>query len=153
LEGDRLHYTGVLSIKQIPEETWKTWNEERWLIEKRSYVPYYIVDGQQRLTTNSIFLQCLVEKIKNLKKNKNQKDDTIYLGSYNLKEIKEKFIKISQPPDLLISTYKFGYETDNPSFQFLRYRIFNEPYPGKIDETFYTLNLENAKRFFQENID
>lgn len=152
LEGSRLHYTGVLSIKAVPEVNWKNWNDERWLIEKRNYVPYYIVDGQQRLTTTSIFLQCLVENIKSLSGNSEIKDDSIYLGSYNLKEIKEKFIVISQPPENIINTYKFGYEADNPSFQFLRYKIFNQPSSGTIDETFYTLNLENAKQFFQTNI-
>ncbi len=152
LEGNRFHYTGVLSIKAVPEGIWKKWNDERWLIEKRNYLPYFIIDGQQRLATSSIFLQCLVDRIRSLKHSSDLKDDSLYLGSYSLKEIKEKFIVISQPPDNIIHTYKFGYEVDNPSFQFLRYKIYNEPAPGTVNESFYTLNLENAKQFFQTNI-
>ena len=97
-------------------------------------------------------MQCLVEQIKSIPNNQELKDDSIYLGSYNLKEIKENFIVIAQPPENIINTYKFGYEADNPSFQFLRYNIYNEPSAGSINETFYTLNLENAKQFFKTNI-
>ena len=38
LDGKRFHYTGVLSIKSVPEEAWKNWNDEAWLIEKRKYI-------------------------------------------------------------------------------------------------------------------
>lgn len=152
LDENRLHYTGVLSIKKVPEEKWQLWNDEQWLIERRRNVPFYVVDGQQRLTTVSIFLKCLSNAIKNLPENYEKPEDEIYLGSFSLKEINEKFIVVTQPPNNIIKTYKFGYETDNPSFKFLRHKIFGEPDAGKIDETFYTLNLENAFKFFQDNL-
>lgn len=46
-------------------------------------------------------------------------------------------------------TYKFGYTSDNPSYEYIRYKIFNEPGKGSIKETFYTLNLQNAKQYFE----
>ncbi len=153
LDNSRLHYTGVLSIKKIEKDKWENWNDEKWLIEKRRYKPFHVVDGQQRLTTASIFLQSLMETVQSLPKNKNLDNDDIYLGTYQLKEIKEKFLVITQPPTNIIRTYKFGYEEDNPSFNYLRHQIFCEPKAGKIDETFYTLNLENAKKFFRENLE
>ncbi len=39
-------------------------------------------------------------------------DEEIYLGSFNLKQIKETYINISKPPQFIINTYMFGYETD-----------------------------------------
>ena len=39
LDGNRLHYTGVLSIKCVPEDKWQNWNDEKWLIEKRNNGP------------------------------------------------------------------------------------------------------------------
>ena len=43
LDGSRFHYTGVLSIKEVPESIWKNWNDEKWLIENRKFVPFYAV--------------------------------------------------------------------------------------------------------------
>lgn len=49
-------------------------------------------------------------------------------------------------------TYKFGYTEDNPSQEYLRYRILDEGGGKDVHETFYTLNLGNAKKYFSEQI-
>ena len=149
---DKYHYTGVLTLKEIEKKIWSKWNDEVWLIEERRNKPFFVVDGQQRLTTFIIFIQSIYELVKSLPENKEFKDDNIYLGSYSLKEIKESYLVIEKPPKFIIRTYKFGYETDNPSFKFLKHRIFLEPNSGSLQETFYSLNLENAKEFFNENL-
>jgi uncharacterized protein with ParB-like and HNH nuclease domain len=152
LPHDRFHYTGLLSLKKLDRQTWSSWNDEKWLIEDRGYKPFHIVDGQQRLTTFVIFIQVISELLKELPSNSENKEDDIYLGSFSLKAIKESYLVIEKPPQFIIKTYKFGYETDNPSFKFLKHRIFLERNSGSIQETFYTLNLENSKKFFKENL-
>lgn len=152
LPSERFHYTGLLSLKKVDRNVWANWNDERWLIEDRGFKPFHIVDGQQRLTTFVIFIQAISEQLKSIPENKDKKDEEIYLGSFSLKTIKEEYLVIERPPQFIIKTYKFGYEVDNPSFKFLRHKIFLEPNSGTIQETFYTLNLENAKRFFKENL-
>lgn len=149
---ERYHYTGLLSLKKVDINIWLKWNDEQWLIEDRGFKPFHIVDGQQRLTTFVIFIQAISEHLKSIDEFKDKKDDEIYLGSFSLKAIKEEYLVIEKPPQFIIKTYKFGYEIDNPSFMFLKHRIFLEPNSGTIQETFYTLNLENAKRFFKENL-
>jgi len=153
LPADRFHYTGLLSLKKVDKSVWNAWNEERWLIEDRGFKPFHIVDGQQRLTTFVIFIQAVSELLQNLPENEGKTEDEIYLGSFSLKNIKEEYLVIQKPPQFIIRTYKFSYETDNPSFRFLRHRILNEPDSGTLQETFYTLNLDNAKHFFRENLD
>ncbi len=152
LPADRFHYTGLLSLKKLEKSVWNGWNDERWLIEDRGFKAFHVVDGQQRLTTFVIFIQALIELLSKVKENKDKKEEDIYLGSFSLKAIKEEYLVIERPPQFIIRTYKFGYEVDNPSFQFLKFRIFKEPNSGNIQETFYTLNLNNAKNFFEENL-
>jgi len=149
---EKFHYTGLLSLKRIDKDIWKNWNDERWLIEDRGFKPFHIVDGQQRLTTFVIFIQAIFELVKALPENADKKEDCIFLGSFSLKLIREIYLVIEKPPQFLIKTYKFGYEIDNPSFNYLRYKIFQEENSGKIQETFYTLNLQNSKDFFKENL-
>lgn len=152
LPAGRLHYTGMLSLKKLGKDVWSSWNDEKWLIEDRGYRAFHIVDGQQRLTTFVIFIQAISELLAELPENSKKSEDDIYLGSYSLKSIKESYLVIEKPPQFIIKTYKFGYEVDNPSFKFLRHRILLEPHSGSIQETFYTLNLENSKKFFKENL-
>lgn len=148
----RVHYTGQLSLKEVGSTVWKDWIDERWIIEDRAYKPYYIVDGQQRLATAIIFIHEIMNFIKQLPENKDKGDEEVYIGTFSLKQLKEEYLLVKRPPQFIISTYKFGYEKDNPTFDYLRYRILGEPGGGHIQETFYTLNLENAKHFFEDNL-
>lgn len=153
LSEDRMHYSGVLSLKAVDKDIWSNWNHEKWLIEDGNYEAFYIVDGQQRLTTFVIFIQALIEIVKQCPINQDKKDNEILVGIDNLRQIDESYIKISKPPEHIINTYKFGYERwEDPSFSFLRHTIFNEHDGGAVQETFYTLNLENTKTFFLSNL-
>ncbi len=152
LPADREHYTGLLTLKRVERSVWETWNTERWLVEDRDCKALYIVDGQQRLTTFVIFIQALAELAKEISEFQNKNDSEIIIGSYSLASIREEYLAVEKPGAGIIRTHKFGYETDNPSFRFLRHKILGEPDGGSIEETFYTLNLDNAKRFFAENL-
>ena len=78
LAGDRFHYTGVLTLNQVPlvDET----DKEYWLVEDHSYRLYHIVDGQQRHATFVIFLQAFVEFVKSLPENREKADAVVYIS-------------------------------------------------------------------------
>lgn len=151
LSGNRAHYTGVLTLKQIhgtaPNE------KEYWLVEDHSYEVYHVVDGQQRLTTFVIFLQALVDFLKRLPEFAGKPDTDIYVTeSLNLSALQGNYLFKIKPTGDQFRTYKFGYTEDNPSYEYLRFRILGEEGGGSIEETFYTLNLSNAKFYFTEQL-
>jgi hypothetical protein len=153
LSGHRSHYTGVLTLREVPRENIASTSKEYWLAEDHSYRVYEIVDGQQRLTTFVIMLQAFVDFYKNLPENLGKPESEIYISdSLNLAEMQKRFLFKVKPTGDQFRTYKFGYTEDNPSDKYLRYKILGEPDGGEIAETFYTLNLSNAKTYFGEQI-
>ena len=154
LSDDRSHYTGVLTLKEVEDEEVGDSDNEYWLVEDHSYKMYHVVDGQQRLTTFVIFLQAFIECVKQLDENTGKPDKEIYIitDSLNLDDVIKKYLFKTKPTGDEYRTYKFGYMVDNPSYEYLRYKIFNEAGPGSIKETFYTLNLKNAKHYFYEQL-
>lgn len=149
LQEDRYHYTGLLSLKAVPKYESKAWSNDKWLIDS-GYKAYHVVDGQQRLTTFSILVNEIVSFIKNLECNVGKTEDEIVVCYQTLKSIRTKYISQKRPPQNLITTYLFGYEIDNPSSDYLTYKVYEEPYSGSVNETYYTQNLKYAKGFFAD---
>ncbi|MCS4536789.1 DUF262 domain-containing HNH endonuclease family protein [Mycoplasma sp. CSL7475-4] len=144
LNKDKFHYTGMISLKKLDKDVYNNWKEEKWIFDERSYEAYHVVDGQQRLTTLVILINCIIKFANH--KNIN------FLNGVDLEEIKNRYIVEYKKPEKILKAYKFGYETDNPSFEFLRYKILEENHPGSLLETFYTLNLEKANQYFTKKI-
>lgn len=143
LEVGKNHYTGVLTLEEAPTEITAGWQEDQWIIDSKSFKPFYVVDGQQRLTTSIILIQAIIDRL-----NENEK-----LNYTSKIEIQKKFIFDSKD-DGISRSYIFGYEKDNPSYEYLKTKIFLEHSSSASDirETIYTNNLESAKSFFSEKI-
>jgi uncharacterized protein with ParB-like and HNH nuclease domain len=143
LEVGKSHYIGVLTLEDVPKDIVHTWADDQWIINAKGYAPFYIVDGQQRLTTTIILLQAITECIE-----KNQK-----LNYTGIDEIKRKFLWDSRD-DGISRSYIFGYEKDNPSYEFLKTNIFLEESDNNFppQETIYTHNLAHAKSYFLERL-
>ncbi len=153
LPDGRFHYTGVLTLKEIPSADVQQEDKEFWLVDDHSYKLYHIVDGQQRLTTFILFLQALIELLRSLPENEGQADDEIYLtDTLSIAAVESKFLFEVKPAGKAFRTYKFGYTVDNPSDKYMRYQILGEEGGGTVFETFYTLNLSNGKRYFKEQL-
>ena len=139
LEENANHYVGVLTLENVDKEFFSTWIDDLWIIESKSYEPFYIVDGQQRLTTSIILIQAIIDTILDGQK----------LNYSSRDEIQKKYIFESKD-DGISRSYLFGYEKDNPSYEFLKTRIFGEKSTTSDiqQETIYTNNLFFAKEFF-----
>ena len=153
LPNGRSHYTGVLTLNEIPSDHVQQDDKEFWLVDDHSYKLYHIVDGQQRLTTFTLFLQAFIEVLRSLPEYEDRADDAIYLtDTLSIAAVERKFLFEVKPAGEAFRTYKFGYAVDNPSDKYMRYRILGEEGGGTVSETFYTLNLGNGKHYFKERL-
>jgi uncharacterized protein with ParB-like and HNH nuclease domain len=143
LDEGKNHYTGVLTLEEVPEASVQKWDEDQWIIRSKNYAPFYVVDGQQRLTTSIILVQAIAERI--------PADEKINYTTAD--EIRKKFIYDSKDEGISRS-YIFGYEKDNPSYEFLKTKVFMERSDNSFStqETIYTHNLSFAKEFFRHKL-
>ncbi len=145
------HYTGMLSLESIPQKVIESWNDEKWVFDVSDYEAFYVVDGQQRLTTFVIFIQSFVDFIIALPDNADKEYRDIIIGNENLEGIISKFLYTTNLRHTTLTAYKFGY-CDDPSYNYLKREILNREIAGSVEETFYTYNLSRAKEFFDNNI-
>lgn len=143
LTEDQRHYTGVLTLESVKEKAWEKWENDSWIITGKNFKPYFVVDGQQRLTSIIILLQCILEKTKS---------DARLNFSPKL-EIQQKFIFV--PKTTHHGSYVFGYAKDNPSYECLKTQILGKTSTkySAGETTIYTKNLINAKKFFSNKIE
>jgi hypothetical protein len=135
------HYTGVLTLEPISEGDVKSsekWQEDSWILE-RGYKPFYVIDGQQRLTTIIILVKVILDRF--------NENETI--NFYEKKDIQKKIL-YEEVGDY--RSFIFGYEKDSPSEAYFRAEILDQSprTDGSLRETLYTANLKNARVFFEK---
>ena len=141
LQPEKHHYTGTITLEKPSSNDLLKWADDNWIIVGGSYKPFYIVDGQQRITTVIVLLNVLIELMS---------DDEQYL--YQSKEdLIAKYIYKRNERNKLQS-FIFGYEVDDPSYEYLKTKIFKQDSTGSHGkaQTVYTNNLEVADDFFRK---
>lgn len=145
LENKRNHYVGVLTLEAVKEVDYKEWIDDLWIIEAKRYIPFYVVDGQQRLTTSIILIYviCQIMQKKNIEK----------LNYTTYDEISRKFVFEYQDKNKN-RTYMYSYEHGNPSYAYLISQVYDEKIISASveNETIYTNNLGEAKQFFYDKL-
>lgn len=143
IKDDRYHYAGVITLEEVPLPTYREWTNDYWIIKSKRFEPYYIVNGQQRLTTAIILLQAIIESTPTDQE----------LNFTRIEKIRERFIYETKDGGVSRS-YLFGYARDDFSYEFLKSAIFGEEKDKLLDngETIYTQNLESAKRYFKNKL-
>jgi uncharacterized protein with ParB-like and HNH nuclease domain len=144
LKPDKIHYTGLLTVEQVSKNgvlNIEKWQDDVWLLEK-GLSAYYVIDGQQRLTTSIIFINELLKGFKDSEGiNFDSKEAWIDRFLYKQFDIYKSFI--------------FGYEKDNPSDEYFKTKILGQQssFSDKVPEqTLYTANLRFAKEYFKNKL-
>lgn len=144
IKGEQKHYTGTISLEKIEQKVWREkeeYNQIRGAINDGDGL-YYVVDGQQRLTT--IFI--LLNELLNLAISKN-----LELDDLPSNELKSKWIL--KKPDGKDPVFFFCYEKKNDNYGFMTNNIFEyESNKDKDVTNLYAKNLKEAKDFFKEKI-
>ena len=144
LSSDKIHYIGLLTVEPIKScdiQNVEKWKDDLWLL-KKGMSAYYIIDGQQRLTTLIVLLHEILQTFDN--------NEGINYGAKS--EWIDRFLYRSY--NQIYKSFVFGYEKDNPSDEFFKTKILEQDSSAadKYPETLYTANLMFAKNYFAEKL-
>ena len=144
LSSDKIHYIGLLTVEPIKScdiQNVEKWKDDLWLL-KKGMSAYYVIDGQQRLTTLIILLYEILRTF----------DDNEGINYGAKSEWTDRFLYRSY--NQIYKSFVFGYEKDNPSDEFFKTKILEQDSSAadKYPETLYTANLMFAKNFFAEKL-
>ena len=144
LHPNKIHYIGLLTVEPINNsdiQNVEKWKDDLWLL-KKGMTAYYVIDGQQRLTTLIILLHEILRTF--------SEDEGINFGSKS--EWTERFLYRSF--NQIYKSFVFGYEKDNPSDEFFKTRILEQESSAadKYPETLDTANLMFAKEYFAKKL-
>ena len=120
-------------------------NKSQWVEDKvaREKDAYYIVDGQQRLTTSIILIQVLLESVQGEK----------WFAGEELEELRKQYIGGKTEDET--KYYYFGYMENNANtLNVLRRRFFLAIIltQNRHTDSIYTRKSKNAKEFFEKKI-
>ena len=141
LKEDKIHYTGLLTIEPVNKkeiQNIEKWQDDLWLIES-GLSAYYVIDGQQRLTTAIIFINQILKQFEDNEEINFRKKD-FWVTKFLFHQFRE-----------INKSYLFGYEKDNPSDEYFKTKILEQESStaDKVPEqTLYTANLKLANDFF-----
>jgi uncharacterized protein with ParB-like and HNH nuclease domain len=131
-----------LTVESIDKESIaniENWKDDLWLFKKRLKA-YYLIDGQQRLTTSIILIHEILNQCDEINFQKRE----YWVQKFLFQSYKTAY-----------KSYIFGYEKDNPSDEYFKTKILNQESltADKVpEETLYTSNLNYAKDFFYNRI-
>lgn len=142
LNNNQKHYTGMITVEEVNRSSvdkMESWSDDLWLFEK-GLTAYYVIDGQQRMTTIIILLKNILEKVEEI--------------NFQKKEFwEQKFLY--QSYENKYKSFVFGYEKDNPSNEYFINEIlgFRRATSDKVPlSTLYTINLKNADKYFKDKL-
>lgn len=117
--GKNKHYTGMLSLEEIKEED----KERENLVNINAF---YVVDGQQRLTSLIIIIKCLIKYIK---------------GEID-KDLEGEILTFDNE-----NTYRFGYSVyrSDDAEKYFEDRIYKEE-KNEVYSDMYLKNIDNAEK-------
>ena len=144
LSPNKIHYICLLTVEPIKKDeiiNVEKWKDDLWLL-KKGMSAYYVIDGQQRLTTLIILLHEILRTFKD--------DEGINFGQKS--EWIDRFLYRSY--NQIYKSFVFGYEKDNPSDEYFKTKILEQDSSAadKYPETLYTANLMFAKEYFAKKL-